>query len=292
MGRFIMVQVKSGLGNVHEAKNNFTYYLTAVHYEYYMRVAMPVILTLYIPGERTVVWAPINRRTVGPARLQWKLTISKHDVLQAGSTEELVRILDTFRKDDAYALLDEIKSRSLDELIEDAALLPKSTQALLAIAGVHRAFADRMKELLAELDACIARRLGFDSPQIKNIFVSFNKALLVFAKDQKPFIQEFVEYFSISTSAVHGLVSSDVVLQLFGDSLPAIRVSCESLLEAIDVNKPKIEKLLGTIDVVTKKNRALRTGRQEATQVVATLISELDASRVLVAGVISAIHVR
>jgi hypothetical protein len=289
MGRFIMVQVKSGLGNVHDAQHSFTYYLTAVHYEYYMRVAMPVIFTLHVPSENRVLWVPINRRTVQVAKYRWKVNISKKSVLESSSRAALTAILDSFQTDASYSLPNDVKVRSLEELQEDVALLSQSQVPLLAMAEAQRAFAERVESVNSKWDSYVERGLAIDSPQSKLLLVEVNSALTELARAQKPKLDEFVESFTISVSALHSLVLNKETRLRFGNDLPLLREACIEMIASMDRNKPRIERLLTMIGKTPKNHKALQNGRKEAMDITSALIDELGSARALVVDVVNAI---
>lgn len=78
-GKLIAIQIKTGLSNVKINQNkDFDYYMSRVHYSYWLSYAIPVIIVLYDPEKNILYWAPIFKRNISKTKKNnHKITIKK-----------------------------------------------------------------------------------------------------------------------------------------------------------------------------------------------------------------------
>lgn len=81
-GKLIAVQVKTGIGNVSINKDaNFDYYMSIVHYNYWLSYPIPVIIVLYNPDDEKLYWNSIFKRNISKTKNNNnKITIDKKSV--------------------------------------------------------------------------------------------------------------------------------------------------------------------------------------------------------------------
>jgi len=98
--KYISVQLKTGMGNIHTDKNNnFTYYIDHTHYEYWMSSSIPVILAFCDPGKEIIYWELIKKHNISKTNKQFKITIPQTHQLNENSLNKLNTIIDTYQSD-------------------------------------------------------------------------------------------------------------------------------------------------------------------------------------------------
>ena len=96
-GNFIAVQVKSGEEALYESKKGFTYYISNVHYEYWLNLSMPIIIIYYNPDNEKLYWKSMNKTTVSKTRKQWKIEIPKRFIFSTKTKDKLTKIINTHK---------------------------------------------------------------------------------------------------------------------------------------------------------------------------------------------------
>lgn len=92
-GNFVAVQVKSGDSHVHEKQDCFTYYVSLVHKEYWIRHNQPVIL-VYVNSECTDAWWQyVSLLNLKETETRWKLDIPKENNLRKFDCLEMRRLI-------------------------------------------------------------------------------------------------------------------------------------------------------------------------------------------------------
>jgi hypothetical protein len=96
-GKCLGLQIKSGTSHYHETDTDLTYYISDVHYFYWIHHSFPIVLILYNPDKKVLYWGEINSYTVKPTPQGGrKLVIPKSQVLDENSKKKLKGILYSF----------------------------------------------------------------------------------------------------------------------------------------------------------------------------------------------------
>ncbi|MBK9273964.1 MAG: DUF4365 domain-containing protein [Flavobacteriales bacterium] len=281
-GRFLMVQVKSGEGNVRVTKNEFVYSMSGVHYEYYLQVEMPVILVLYSPSKKIAWWNVVNRTTVVRAGAGWKLRINKLRQLNSTSLDELTTILEEFATGRRTARTTDYPERSVEELSADAGQIGECTEPLSEIVNAQREFSQSIRIITSNFALYNNRRLNINSPEIRNALSKTNRQLLKFANRITKNSRNFSTHFTKSVSAV------EVIILLFGDrpeiwtQYPILLPAMKRLRDSLDKSIPEAEGLLHALEALDTKFNQLLTGRLRSIAAIDALISDLRDSRSLI----------
>ncbi|WP_149206761.1 DUF4365 domain-containing protein [Flavobacterium johnsoniae] len=72
-GKFIAIQIKSGIGNFYRNEKNLTYYVSNVHYNYWLNLNIPIILVAHLPDEDETYWQQINLENLKKSKKDGKL---------------------------------------------------------------------------------------------------------------------------------------------------------------------------------------------------------------------------
>lgn len=88
-GRFIAVQIKTGLGNFYKTEKSLTYYATNIHYNYWINLCIPIILVAHIPNEGETYWQEIKKENFKKSKKSWKIDIPLKQKLSESQKEGL-----------------------------------------------------------------------------------------------------------------------------------------------------------------------------------------------------------
>jgi hypothetical protein len=85
-GKIIAIQVKSGESYFSEQNEDSVIYRPDTkHIEYWLKYAIPVIVVLYNPSDKMLLWSPIHRDTIIKSKVNYKIEISKKAILNKNS---------------------------------------------------------------------------------------------------------------------------------------------------------------------------------------------------------------
>lgn len=80
LGKFIAVQVKSGEKNFYITEKHLIYYVSNIHYNYWLNLNIPIIIVAYLPSTNNCYWEIIDKSTLKKTKQKWKINIPKDNV--------------------------------------------------------------------------------------------------------------------------------------------------------------------------------------------------------------------
>ncbi len=98
-GLLIGAQIKSGRSYVNDTNGvSFVLRGTSRHLDYWLHHALPVILVLHDPSDDTCYWGSVTSDTVQTTIKGWKISVPKHQRLDASSAERLKAVASTAKE--------------------------------------------------------------------------------------------------------------------------------------------------------------------------------------------------
>lgn len=286
-----MVQVKSGKGNVHESTSAFTYYMTNIHYEYFMRVQMPVVLVLYSPEERCAWWNSINNSTVQPTSSEWKLDLPKHQMLNAESRSALSRLLDDFPKSRAILQHGTTKIRSESELLSDVTKLSTVSTHISAVSASQLEFNKGIRRVTQDLRRYTSLGLLESSKEIQGSLTRANALFTRLSTSLDANIKYYTESFTTSCSALEVLIQIREYDNYLLPEYPSLLASIKVLRSSLDTTIPEVETFLSTTEELPNFVKISR-GRAQVIRAIDNMAKELRDSRSLVTRLILLVESR
>lgn len=96
-GKMIGVQIKTGRGNVYrDRNNNWVYYMSHVHHDYWLSYSLPVIIVFYDDEEDTLFWKPIIKSQIEETIDRYKITFSTSDICNVSMKAELEKTINYY----------------------------------------------------------------------------------------------------------------------------------------------------------------------------------------------------
>ena len=117
-GKFIAIQIKSGEKNFYIKEEYLTYYVSNIHYNYWLNLNLPIIIVAYLPNTDKCYWQIINKKTLIKTKNKWKIIIPKKNFF-IDSKEKISEFLVEIDTDNIFSKIYEydIEFDLSDELI-------------------------------------------------------------------------------------------------------------------------------------------------------------------------------
>lgn len=195
-GKFLAAQIKAGEGNFKVGKKFLTYYVSNVHYHYWLGLNLPIILIGYIPRSNICHWEVVGPRTLKRAGKGWKIKIPLSNILN----DARARLEALLVSSDAEGIYSEIYKIDFDsEFSENYIVLAESTQVvkkineLIADLGTHfKASRETIDSLssqgLTELDGKMKGVVKQQAKRINSMASRLSTETAIFARS---FAEEF-----------------------------------------------------------------------------------------------------
>ncbi len=288
-GRFLLVQVKSGRGNVHESSLAFSYYMRQVHYKYYLHANLPVIFSLYLPEEDRVFWAPVEASHVRRTESRWRLDIPKTSILDATAERRLQKLLDGYGRIGIIDTPNHEAAESLEELLEDWSLVKECALNITSIAALYSDCSARLTSLNERLGQYLDQGLDDTTAPVRNGIREFASILTTLAAKSQVEMNLFSDNFAISYSAMSTVIRMKPFRPIIHSSLVKIEEESENMLTAIDQFVDALRGHLQAFEKTTKKYTPLKTSTSKAIVSTENSIAELIAARAIVVELITII---
>lgn len=146
-GKQIAVQIKSGMGNVTKNKDgNFDYYISCVHYEYWLSYPIPVIIVLYDDENDLLYWNSVFKRNMSKTKgKKNKITFSKDLIISSNSISDLEDIINIYQS--KLVVDDDFDPADGDELLNYCSdLMTYSSESLVNIRKIIQDFDSSCKK--------------------------------------------------------------------------------------------------------------------------------------------------
>lgn len=283
-GKFIAVQIKSGLGNVKEKQKEFTYYASNVHKQYWLGCSFPVIMVLHDPKTDRTYWEELSDETFKKTRTKWKISISKNKELNYKSERLLSKIvLNQLKEVNKFvtSFLGDSEQNSLEDHYENTESINKSTESLYQIVDVFKKLTLEAKKANAKF--INYGELGYDDShsKVKASIKNYAQILNYYAQKLNNEIEFFSTWFADGMNSYEEIA----IHQTNSDT----KIKDISTLKKAFVNVPKSIVDAGlTIKSVTKsfqgypeKYPSLKQAKKKCLETFKTLEHEFEDANAL-----------
>lgn len=289
-GRFILVQVKSGRGNVRETATYFSYYMTQVHYKYYLHASLPVIFSLYLPEEDIVLWAPVEQGHVKRTESKWRLDIAKTSVLDASATRRLQKLLDGYGRINESDSTPYKVSETIEGLLEDWSLVKECVLNIRSISSAYNDSTSRFKDLNARMHIYLEKGLDDTAIPVRNGIREYASIIASLAAKTQVEMNLFSENFAVSYAAMSAIARMELFRPFIQTSLHKIKAESNETLSAIDLFVNVLHGHLEMFERMPNKYPSLRSSTRKAIASTENSIDELNSARAIVVDLIAIIE--
>jgi hypothetical protein len=86
-GKLVALQIKTGSSYFRKKGNDYVYYATPRHFDYWIHHSLPVYIILHNPDNARTLWQKVERRTATKTPKGWAITIPKTNVLNRSAKQ-------------------------------------------------------------------------------------------------------------------------------------------------------------------------------------------------------------
>jgi len=168
-GKFLAAQIKSGRGNIYETENSYTYYISNIHYEYWLNLDLPIILIVHIEELDKLFWELVSKENILRTNKKWKIELPKTKELCSDSKLELESIIQSNIKGEFVKqfLKGEITPEKSAEIIEGTKKLETSVVHLTNMAEIMTECGTGLTKFSIKINHYAKKGLNEKSREIK-----------------------------------------------------------------------------------------------------------------------------
>nr|WP_319266405.1 DUF4365 domain-containing protein [uncultured Draconibacterium sp.] len=265
-GKFLAVQIKTGKGNFSVSSKTLTYYVSHIHYNYWLNLNIPIILVAHIPETEKTCWQQISEQTLKKTKKRWKLDIPLNQELSSKSKTRLTQILSN-KSDDNYVF--ELYSGKIDpdsifDIAENVNCIAESivnVNAFINLLGELKEYTDSFN---VDINKYNERGLTLNDFEVKARIKGFSRQINVISKKIESETLIFSQLYSEGFFAYEQVI---LLYYLFTNdskefneakkSISVIPPSIEKALIGIKSMRNSIAKLPNNISVLKESKRNL-----------------------------------
>ncbi|MCA6068106.1 DUF4365 domain-containing protein [Chryseobacterium sp. RG1] len=299
-GKFIAVQIKSGSGNFYKTQKGLSYYVTNIHYNYWLNLSIPIILIAHIPEEGKTYWQEIIGTNLKRNKKSWKIEIPFKQEFNEKSEKRLTKIA-SVKNDKRFDIYrGRVDSNNIKDIIEDLRSLNNATDCLSNIAAIIEKqtketinMGDKLKELSLKntpnaitefsiLYKGISRTMNITTKRIETEVELFSQLYSVgitsfekFLITQYTFILKLEEFTGSNTTQLPIEINS--ILSEYVDLKETLKVNFKQLPNQIDSAVSEYINLRETLKNTPTHNFSFfKEAKNQLVEVLSFLIHEFQ----------------
>ena len=272
-GKFIAVQIKSGEGNFHITEKKLTYYVTGIHYNYWLNLNVPLILIAHLPKTEETYWLQINEKNFSKTKKKWKLEIPINNKFDNKAKNKLKHIFSL--KGDKNSFFDLYKGKTqpnnLYDFIESISCITESVTSIKKITENLTELTEKINDFTLRFLKYNKEGLSNEDPEIIACTKSIGRVINITSKRMENETEIFSKLYSEGIYAFEYLIISvytrdknSIELKNYLEtllpvpkqinytieSILSMRISISNLSEDCDVLKNAKSQYLEVIDIL------------------------------------------
>jgi len=192
-GKFMALQIKSGEGNFKVKSDRLTYYVSNIHYHYWLNLNLPIVLVAYLPTDGKCYWQRIVEKNIVKTKSRWKIDIPKNNVINRKARLVFDAILQAIDTEDVVS---DLYSVEVGEPTVGIDLLHQSIQCTGNINRIIAEFGTSFKASKTKNDHLISEGHGLNSAVLNSALKKQSQGIAVQSKRLEAEVTLFSEVFS------------------------------------------------------------------------------------------------
>lgn len=271
-GKFIALQVKSGKGNFVFSGNKIIYYVSNVHYSYWLNFDIPVLLIAHLPDINETYWIEINKYNFKRTKKKWKLEIPRINKLNHKAKPIISKLLTDKNYNSNIIKIfhgENIDEQSIYDLIEKADCISDANDSTIKTADILGELTVKVNESNERFTNYNRLNKSFKSPEVMAAINSFSKNLRMYAKRLENENQIFSETIG---QGIYGYQQGTIMLYLITDDLDKL-ISAKKSVLGIPIT---IDKAVNSIEFMRDKVSQLPESIKSLKEAKFIMLSVID----------------
>lgn len=238
-GKFLAVQIKTGKGNFQVSEKKITYYVSNIHYNYWLNLDIPIILIAHFPESEKTYWQHIDESTLKKTKKHWKTEIPIYQELNAKSKNYLEDILSAkTTKSFVFELYKgKVDPDTIFDLVEDVNCIADSVVSVRKFVDLLLGLKDKTDSFNADLRKLSDRGLSDNNLEVKASIKGFARQINISSKSIESEIEIFSKLYSVGFYAFEKVILLQYLFtndyKEFEEAKNSIRIIPSSIGEAL-----------------------------------------------------------
>lgn len=284
-GKFIALQIKTGKSHFHSSKEGLVYYMSNVHYNYWLNFDMPVLLIAHLPNNGKTFWQEITKENIQKTKNSWKLLLPKNKILDKDVKQELTKLLTNSKRDYTSLKLlqgDKLNEKTIYHLSEKNSCIADANDAIGRISIILEELDIKTNESNAQFVHFNSIGQSFKSPEVEAVVWRFSKNLILFSKRLENEIEIFSEMFAQGIYSYQMLINSFAFLKELNEFTDPTIVSLSVLPDIIDNTNANIAPMKKTMKALPNAYSSLNQAKKKFSNMVDFMLEENETAKEMI----------
>jgi hypothetical protein len=258
-GKFLAVQIKTGKGNFHLSDKKITYYVSNIHYNYWLNLEIPIILIAHLPETEKTYWQQINEQNLRKTKKHWKLEIPTNQELHIKAKKRLTEMLSI--KSQKSLVFDIYKGKvepdSIFDIAEDLNCISDSVDSVNNFVELLLGLKEKTDLFNTDLNRFSEKGLSINDLEVKASIKGFARQMNIVSKSIENEIIIFSELYSVGFYAFEQVIILSYTLtndlKEFEEASKCFKMipsSIDEALKGIDRMRSGVSKLPNSLSVL------------------------------------------
>lgn len=288
-GRFLAVQIKTGLGNFYTTDKALTHYVSHIHYNYWLNLSIPIILVAHLPDQNETYWQEINESNL---KKKWKIEIPFSQKLNAKSRERFNSLLSSHIETN-FKLYDDQEQDDDDDdfsIMEDVKCIHEATNSINRITEITKNQTDITNQLSDKIKAFTDSGISITSPPVSASIKGFANSLMITSKRMENEIDLFSHLYSRGIFTFEKIILRLHLQGMKLNDLDIYNKSISNVLPMLEYAISSFSNLKKTASEFSLNNAAFKEAKKQYVEILDLFCSELMAAKSLTENLVEKIN--
>jgi hypothetical protein len=280
-GKFLSVQIKSGESHFHKSSDFIVYYVSNIHYHYWLNLDLPIILIAHFPEKEQTYWQQINKKNLKRTQKRWKIEIPLNQKFDENAKAKLTKLL--YDRTNNHAVLELFKGRVSDEtiydIVEDTECIGDSADVIIKIGEIITELQYKTDSFNTKLRTYVEQEFSDKSPQVIAGIKGFSKDLNITSRRLEREIDLYTELYSQGFFAFEQMSIISYKISKRTEEFDFALSKLKGIPKSIDYALEGIKTMRIGIAKLPTKFSALKASRNLLLEVVDMILSEFSESK-------------
>lgn len=200
-GKFIAVQIKSGSGNFLKTERGISYYVSNIHYSYWLNLSIPIILIAHIPEEGKTYWQEITKNTLKRTKKRWKIEIPYKQEFNEKSENRLTKIVSEKNDEKFDIYRGRVDSNEIKDIIDDLKSLSNATDCLNNITAIIEKQTKETRDMGEKFEQLNQEKPLNYASEVSILYKGISRTMNVTAKRIETEVELFSQLYSVGITS-------------------------------------------------------------------------------------------
>lgn len=293
-GKFVAVQIKTGKGNFNISEKKITYYVSNIHYNYWLNLEIPIILVAHFPASMETYWQVVNEHTLKKTKKRWRIEIPKNQKLTIKAKNKISQILcnKSCKSSEFELYKGKIEPDTIFDLAEDINCITESITYVNNLIKSLEELKEKTDTFNIEIKNFSKKGLSQEDYEVKASIKGFARQINIVSRNIEKDLEIFSQLYSVGINAYEQVI---ILFFIFTKNKRELEESTKSMM----LVPPSINRALEGINIMKKgvcklpgKFAVLKESKNYFLEVIEMIIDEYTEAKTIAEHIIDNLNTK